>query len=208
MPLEDLQEECAALMVAGSDTTSLALTWFIYELLKNPIELSKLKNEIRSKRKKDQIISYKKTLDLKYFNVCLKETLRMYPVASHPIMRAVLAGGAKFNEFSAKEGTEIITNCFTIQNDERVSKEPRKLNPNRFFDDSDVTDSFLTFSSGPRGCVGRSLAWTEMLITLVNLFNRFDMEFQEQGFDIDTVCFIILVPKGFKDIRVKFIERA
>ncbi|KAI9292709.1 cytochrome P450, partial [Neoconidiobolus thromboides FSU 785] len=173
----DLMEECAELLLAGSDTTGHTLTWALYLILKHPEVKVKLEKEIRQvfPSTKDPL-SYKKIIqDLPYFQKVLKEILRYYPVGSHPMLRKV-PHAVTLNGYFLPEDTELFTNCYAMHHSERYWDQPEKFNPDRF-DDRKNNDlkAFLPFSSGPRSCIGRNLANLELSLTLVALFLNFDI---------------------------------
>jgi cytochrome P450 len=61
------------------------------------------------------------------------------------------------------------------------------------------------FSTGPRGCIGKELAWKEMLLILSHLIHRFDIEMDPQA-KITPINTFLLSPKE-KSLFVTFKER-
>jgi cytochrome P450 len=55
----------------------------------------------------------------------------------------------------------------------------------------------FAFSSGPRACVGKELAWAEMLLILSHLLHRFELEL-DAGAKITPVKSMLLIPKEKK----------
>jgi cytochrome P450 len=47
----------------------------------------------------------------------------------------------------------------------------------------DTLDASQPFSLGPRGCLGRNLAWMEMKTTLAKLHFKYDMELLSKDLD-------------------------
>jgi len=60
--------------------------------------------------------------------------------------------------------------------------EPDSFVPERWLDDADLRFAqdnkavFEPFMVGPRGCLGKAIAWAEMNLTLAKLILNFDME--------------------------------
>lgn len=81
------------LIVAGSETTATLLSGVTYLLLKNPLVLAKLQNEIRSSFTKEEEITFESCNKLEYCLAVLTETLRVYPPVPMGLPRIVDAQG-------------------------------------------------------------------------------------------------------------------
>ncbi|KAI9292710.1 cytochrome P450 [Neoconidiobolus thromboides FSU 785] len=209
IPMLDLMEECAELLLGGSDTTGNSLTWCLYLILKNSEAKIKMENEITAQfPDKTKTIKYKEIQkNLPYFQLVLKECMRYYPVASHPMLRSVPKEGVTIKDIYIPGNYEVITNCYAIHHNENYWKDPEKFDPERFNNpkENDLS-AYLPFSSGPRGCVGRNLANLEMMLTLVNLFHKFNITLVNKE-DLTPACHIVLHPKGHQPFWVSFTEK-
>ncbi|KAI3959398.1 hypothetical protein MKW98_018988, partial [Papaver atlanticum] len=67
------------LIVAASDTTSVALSWAMSLLLTNPNVLRKARDELNTKVGKERNVEGDDIDDLMYLQAIVKETLRLYP---------------------------------------------------------------------------------------------------------------------------------
>lgn len=69
---------------------------------------------------------------------------------------------------------------------------------------SDHLSASNPFSVGPRGCIGRNLAWAEMRIFLTRLLWAFDITEEEgRGLDWDSLKTFNLVEKEPLELRIK-----
>lgn len=69
-------------MVAGTDTSSVTLTFCLLLLLNNPDKLAKLAQELdEAFPSRNDPITFEKTLNLPYLNAALSESMRAMPVA-------------------------------------------------------------------------------------------------------------------------------
>ena len=69
-------------MVAGTDTSSVTLTFCLLLLLNNPGKLKKLAVELdEAFPSRDDPITFEKTNNLPYLNAALNESMRVMPVA-------------------------------------------------------------------------------------------------------------------------------
>lgn len=84
-------------VVAGTDTTSIALAAIFGNLLTHPAKLSALRQELRTSREAGKIsspITFNELLKLPYLQAVLKEAMRLNPSAALPTWRKVPAGSA------------------------------------------------------------------------------------------------------------------
>lgn len=81
----ELQHQIITLLVAGHKTSSLLLSWSIFEISQNPVVEKELKKELKKILKldgtqKDPISpTFEQLKELKYMDMLLKETLRLHP---------------------------------------------------------------------------------------------------------------------------------
>lgn len=80
-------------VLAGSETTSTALSCITYHLLQTPEVMEKLQAEIRGTFNHYDQINARSTLPLKYVEAVVLEGLRMYPPLPFALPRIVPEGG-------------------------------------------------------------------------------------------------------------------
>lgn len=79
---------------AGSDTTAIALSAWMYLMLTNDNAYKKLVAEIRGAFKSRQDIAWSGTKNLPYLEACINESLRMFPPVPGNLNRVVPSEGA------------------------------------------------------------------------------------------------------------------
>lgn len=96
-------------------------------------------------------------------------------------------------------GTEAGVNIYTIHHDERYFPDPYNFNPERWLGDESILDedgkearkimydAFTPFSSGPRGCAGKAMAYLEASLTIVKTFWYLDFERPTNNRKVDQV---------------------
>ncbi|KAG6766897.1 hypothetical protein POTOM_028074 [Populus tomentosa] len=72
---------CLNVILAGSDTTMVTLTWALSLLLNNPQVLKKAKDELDIHVGKDRLVDESDINNLIYLQAIIKETLRLYPAS-------------------------------------------------------------------------------------------------------------------------------
>ena len=175
--------------LAGSDTTSVSLRSIIYNLLKNPNALKKLQGEL------DANVTvyppdYTTAANLKYLDAVIHEALRVHPIGSIVFERVVPSLGhtTSVSGTELPPGTQIAQTPWTMNFDEQIwGPEPRKFKPERWLRyENESEEEFekrhalmkhndFSFSYGPRACLGRHIAWMEMVTVVPTLFGLLDV---------------------------------
>ncbi|KAL3473816.1 hypothetical protein BJX99DRAFT_260932 [Aspergillus californicus] len=170
----DVANEAGNLIVAGSDTTAVTLTYLIWALLSHPklrtlleIELAGLSADF------DQAALE----SLPLLNAAIMETLRLYGAAPGSLPRTVPEGGATLSDHYIPAGTTVSTQSWTIHRDEALFPQAEKFDPLRWLPgDNQVTDqarmAFAPFGTGSRTCLGIHLSWMELRLAVAEFFLR------------------------------------
>lgn len=145
------------LFAAGYETTGAAMSYALHELAYNQDIQKKCQKEIDEVLKKHGKMCYEAVCDMKYLEMTLKESLRMYPPIGFLIRQC--AANYTFPEtgMSIDRGVTVLIPLQAIHNDEKYFEQPDKFIPERF--DSVKAErinkfSFLPFGAGPRTCLG------------------------------------------------------
>lgn len=123
-----------------------------------------------------------------YLRACIEEAMRLSPPVGGPMWREVIHGSnLVIGGRSIPSGIDIGTSAYSIQHNPRYFEEPYSYKPDRWLVANDQASTklpvprqaFIPFSVGPRGCIGRSLAMREMMLTLATLLMNFEMRIAE-----------------------------
>jgi len=158
----------------------------LFYLVRNPDALAKATAEIRSKFDNVEEISQgPKLTSCTYLRACCDEAMRMSPSVGGLLPREVLAGGTSVDGEHIPEGIVLGVPHYTIHHNASYYPEPYKYKPERWIAGSEpgVTEhsvsvaqsAFCPFSIGPRGCIGKGLAYIEMSITLARVLFLYDL---------------------------------
>jgi cytochrome P450 len=183
---DELWGESNLLIIAGSDTTSTALAATFFYLVHNPTILQTLAEEIRSTFSDvEEILHGQKLSSCHFLKACIDEAMRMSPPVGGALPRCVLPGGCTVDGQFIPEGVDVCVPHYTIHHNPDYFPEPFSYTPSRWLPESapkslaekvDAAHSaFCPFSIGPRGCIGKSLAYVEMTTTLARVIYLFDM---------------------------------
>ncbi|KXN74270.1 cytochrome P450, partial [Conidiobolus coronatus NRRL 28638] len=179
---QEIIEEASILIFAGMETTAVALIWTFYLLGKNPQAYEKLVDElVTAFPDKNTKISYDVCKDLPYLTAVIHESLRVKSPAGVVLPRVVPEGGATICGHFLPEGTVLGSSCVGIHFSEINCHKAESFIPERWLspEAEKLKDMFFTFGLGPRGCVGKNLAWLEMYISLANVIRQFDFSMPE-----------------------------
>jgi len=112
--------------------------------------------------------------------------MRLTTVATQPFWRQVEAGGAVIPGQHIPVGLNVGSTLYTLHHNLDIFPEPYNYDIERWIprDDSEeekvrlrgMNRSYAPFSIGPRQCVAKNFAMMELLLTMANVFWRFDFE--------------------------------
>ncbi|BFG02549.1 cytochrome P450 4d1 [Drosophila madeirensis] len=177
----DIREEVDTFMFEGHDTTSSALVFFFYNIATHPEAQAKCFEEISSVIGQDKStpVTYELLNKLHYVDLCIKETLRMYP--SVPLLGRRVLEECEINGKLIPAGTNIGISPLYLGRREELFSEANSFKPERF----DVVTSaeklnpyaYIPFSAGPRNCIGQKFAMLEIKAIVANVLRHYHIDF-------------------------------
>lgn len=163
------------LLSAGTDTSAATIEWAMSAMLNHPEILKKAQAEIDEVVGHNRLITESDLPKLPYLHCVMNETMRMYPVGPllvpHESAEECRVGG-----YRVPQGTMLLINLFSIQNDPKYWPDAAKFKPERFEGMEGVRDGYkmMPFGSGRRGCPGENLALRMVGLTLGSLIQCFE----------------------------------
>ncbi|KAJ7448227.1 cytochrome P450 [Mycena galericulata] len=155
MPENHVISECMGHMVAGTDTTSISLSYFLWELTRRQDILRKLQDEIDAIMPDPKEIPSIKDLNrMEYLNAFIKEGLRLYGAAPSLLERVVpettskIGAGAEdfvLMGYALPPGTIVSTQAWSMHRDASVFPSPETFLPERWLP---------SYAASKEGCVG------------------------------------------------------
>ena len=89
---------------------------------------------------------------------------------------------------------------YLVHHDSRYFTDPEKFVPERWsskFKTSIPRFSYFPFGGGPRSCIGEPLAWSEGIIVLANVINRWKITLDDKNItDVKLQPLVTLRPKN------------
>ena len=188
---EELISEAALLIIAGSSTSASAITATIFYLLQFPSSFSILKDEIRSSFTTVEDIHGGSILpSCHYLRACLDEAMRLSPGVGGILPREVLVGGIEIDGEHFPAGTDIGVSSYAIHHNELYYPEPYAFKPERWLLKDKFTfgvsqqglalaqSAYCPFSVGRASCVGKSLAYNEIMTILGRLIWLYEIRLE------------------------------
>ncbi|KAG6486788.1 hypothetical protein ZIOFF_055368 [Zingiber officinale] len=163
----------------GTDTSYITLEWAMVELVRNPLAMQKLQEEVRSIASRKSLVKEEDLHQMTYLLAVIKEVLRLHPPAPLLLPRETL-NDCMIQGYSIPKKTRILVNAWAIGRDPKHWDAPEEFRPERFLDgtvDFNGTDfRYMPFGSGRRVCPGLQFAIASLEIALANLVHQFDWE--------------------------------
>lgn len=181
----DLFTMCNTNIGAGSETTSIFISSVLYFLggggRDNGRSLAKLRKEIDDADQRgelSELVTWKESQKLQYYQYVVKEALRMHPVPANPLPRRAtrdtLLAGQVF-----PRGTEVGISPWLLNFDTSiVGADAETWRPERWADE-EASKRFerhsLVWGMGARNCLGKGIALLEGEKLIPQLIRRYDL---------------------------------
>lgn len=174
---DELWGESNLLIIAGSDTTSTALASTFFYLTHNTPALQKVIDEVRSTFSSvEEIVNGSALNSCVYLRASIDEAMRMSPPVGGGMPRTVLPGGLNVDGETLPAGVDVCVPHYTLHHNSSCYPSPFSYLPERWIPSQAPADlapyiekaqaAFCPFSIGPRGCIGRGLAYIELMTSL------------------------------------------
>lgn len=164
---ELMAKEAANIIIAGSDTTAMALTYLVYEVIQHPEVKKQLLDELASCSEKP---SWDELENKQYLNNVIQEALRLHPPVG-ALPRITPAQGAVLGGHKIPGRTIVLTEAYITHRDPVVFPDPEQFKPERWNDPTpEMKQAFMAFGGSARVCVGQNVARMELLHAASSFF--------------------------------------
>jgi cytochrome P450 len=170
-----VRDEALTLLIAGHETTANALIWSWYLLSQNPEAEARLHAEL-AEVLDGRLPTLEDVAKLPYTNGVFSEALRLYPPA--------WAIGRRnkedyvIGEYTIPARSILLMSPWVSHRDPRWFPEPEKFDPDRWRSERMEKlpkFAYFPFGGGARVCIGERFAWTEGVLVLATLAQRWRM---------------------------------
>ena len=192
---EHVRDQVVTVILAGYETTAIAMTWTWYLLSQNPLAEAQMHEEL------DRVLGgrlpgYDDLPQLRYTEMVMAESLRLYPPAW--AMGRLSLNDFQLGEYHLPAETTVLASQYILHRDARFFPDPLQFDPERHTPESKVTrvrGSYFPFGMGPRQCIGEAFAWMEGMLILATLSQRWRLRHDERH-KVQIEPLFTLRPKG------------
>ena len=171
-----LRDEVMTLLLAGHETTAMALSWTFYLLSLHPGARRKLEEEAAALPGAPGVEDFPR---LRYTRMVLDEALRLYPPAW--VITRSATSPDEIGGFTIPAGSRVLVSPYVTQHDPRLWEDPEGFDPERFAPDAQEGRpryAYFPFGGGPHLCIGAGFATMEATIALAAIARRVRLDLE------------------------------
>ncbi|XP_027077297.2 alkane hydroxylase MAH1 [Coffea arabica] len=207
-----LRDTIINFMIAGRDTTSSALTWFIWLVSTHPTVLNKIREELKSviqvneEAENFRLFKVDELKNLVYIHAALCESMRLYPPVpfqhKFPLQPDTLPSGHRVHP-----KIKVIFSLYAMGRMKFIwGKDSWEFKPERWISERgtikhEPSYKFLAFNAGPRTCLGKEVAFTQMKAVAAAMIHNYNVEMVEGHPVVPNLSVILYMKHGLK-VRV------
>ncbi|KAK3369963.1 putative cytochrome P450 alkane hydroxylase [Podospora didyma] len=179
---EDLRNQILHVFLAGHESSAITIGNAIFQLCRNPDKWERLRTEVLALGNGTEHLTAEKLKGVKYLSSVIKETVRLYPVASMSTRKAYkdtvlpTGGGALgTSPVFVRKGTIISSSVYALHRISACWKpDPEAFRPERWEEGVKPGPSYMPFGWGVRTCPARYLAEIEIGYTLARMAQLYE----------------------------------
>jgi cytochrome P450 len=170
MNTAELRDNLLTFIVAGHETTALALSWALYLCAFDQTVQDRARAEAQAVLQ-GRVAEAKDLESLPFIRMIVDETLRLYPSAGIISRTARVADRLCGRE--VRPGDTVMIPIYALHRNRLLWQDADAFNPERFKDSKAIERyAYLPFGDGPRICIGASFAVQEAVIVLATLLSK------------------------------------
>jgi cytochrome P450 len=197
-----VRDEVMTAFVAGHETSAAALTWTWHLLGRHPEAAERVRDEAaavlggRAAPEPDDLARLPLTLAV------IEEAMRLHAPVGWLARRVVAPDRVAGHELPA--GAIVLVSPWIVQRDPRLWPDPERFDPSRFAPGAPrrAPYAYFPFGGGPRACIGRHFAMTEMVVALAALAPRVRLHPAAAG-PVRPQLLVTLRPAGGLPMRIE-----
>ncbi|KAJ5179471.1 hypothetical protein N7492_002681 [Penicillium capsulatum] len=201
LTFDDIRQEAQSYIIAGSDTTTVTMTYLTHAVSSDTRIRDKLVAELASL---PADFSDNDLRNLPYLKIVILETLRLYSAVPFGLPRTVPREGANLVGYQIPAGVTVSTQAYSLHRDPAIFPDPFKFVPERWESPTkEMKDASLPFGGGSRICLGIHLAYREMRLATALFFREFPQArpSTKEGMSDDDMtmkAWFLMAPKGYR----------
>ncbi len=180
--IQMVKDLCMDLLIAGTDTTAQAVSWFLLIMANRPEIQARVQEELARVIGPDSLPTVEDRTRLPYTFACLAESMRYRTIGPlglpHKAAEDIEIGGCRI-----RAGTQVLGNIYSIHHDPRHWESPHEFIPERFLPQADgspsaalASNAYIPFGTGHRRCPGRNFAETSLWLHVTRILHKLRLE--------------------------------
>jgi cytochrome P450 len=177
---DDVRDQCATMILAGSETTARLLFWTSYLLTLDHSEQGRLRAEVAA-FPPERVTTLDDLGHWPRLRLVLLEALRLYPplplLVREPVEDDVIM------DEPVRRGIQVYVAPWVLHRHRKHWQHPTAFMPDRFAGQPSPWTSggaYLPFGAGPRVCIGAVFALSEAQIMLATLLQRYSLAIESK----------------------------
>src|SRR3954452_1312836 len=171
----EIRDQILIFLLAGHDTTAIALTFALHLLGRHP-DVRRRVHEEGDAVLGDRRPTAADVEALSYTTMVLKEAMRLYPPA--PALGRHTASGDRIGGFEIPPGADIALSPWVTHRHPAFWSDPERFDPERFAPAREAErhrHAYFPFGAGPRACIGQYFSMLEATIVLATIARRYEV---------------------------------
>ncbi|MBP2323978.1 cytochrome P450 [Kibdelosporangium banguiense] len=166
----EVRTQVMNILMAGTDTTAITLSWACYEIANDPTVERGVCEEIDSVLRGEPVTAA--TLaGLSYMDRVLRETVRKHTPVWLVMRKAVER--VSLGEVTIEPGAQVLISMPALHRDPGLFPDPLRFDPDRWLAEEAAEwpkAQYIPFGAGGHRCIGDTFAWAEMATVLATVY--------------------------------------
>jgi len=162
----EVRDELMTLIIAGNQTTAGGLAWALELLLRHPVELARVREDLRSGSEE-------------YLGAAIAEALRLRTPLFGIGRGAVV--DYRLGRFTIPAGMGIAVPLLLVYRSPMLYSDPTLYRPRRYLQEGAPQPSWVPFGSGIRSCIGEGFARLQIGVLLREILLSAELELVDQS---------------------------
>jgi cytochrome P450 family 110 len=175
---ETIRDQLLTLLLAGHETTAIALAWALRELALSKSARERARAEIATLATATPGVDPEPEAlaRLPFLGAVADETMRLHTIVTDVIRQ--LRAPLRVGKWDLPAGIAVSVASVAIHADATLYPDPETFRPERFLGKKPSPFEFLPFGGGHRRCIGAAFSDYEMRIVLATLLTELDLELE------------------------------
>ncbi len=207
---DEVRDETMTLVLAGHETTAMALSWALRDLTMNPWAVEWLREEV-DRVPADGMADIP---DLARTAAVVAEGMRLHPPAW--VLGRYTTAPIELGGYDVPVGSTFIASQYAMHRDPRYWPDPLTFDPARWLDPDGGFDErtpgvprgvWFPFGFGSRRCIGEQFAWIEATLILARIVRDWDLTVVAPD-AVQPLAAVTMRPRGAMSARLSVRSRS